>query len=202
MKVSEIINEQPYEHEGSMSFTVDTDLAKDFGTMSKKAIDRMYELLFTVHSDRGEEVLICKLKNHNTFFIRGMVKNDRGRFDTVYSFRAASAEPLQIVNVKGKPIREKRVFVQDEYRNLGIASKTYLWIIENGFYLISDQEHFSDSKMLWKKIAGSSQTKYNVFIYDYDKGLLGSYDETNDDKIWTQADDFKGFSVVLVLSAK
>lgn len=207
MKISEIINEQPYENDGSMSFTTDGSLADDFGVVTQRTLDLQYTFLFSAGTVRGKKVLIYKLKNQPNLLIRGLVKveepsNDTGKYDVVLSFKGIPSGRLKIQGIKGNPIQEKRVFILDDYRGRGITAQIYQWIIKNGYYLISDREHFSDSKHLWKKIARETQTKYNVFVYDIDKGLLGTYNETNDGDIWSRGDDNSGNYIVLVLSKR
>ena len=206
MKISEIINEQPYENDGSMSFTTDASLADDFGMLTKRTLDRQYTFLFSAGTTDGKKVPIYKLKNQPNLIIRGIIKiesgGDAGKYQVVLTFKGVQAERLKIPGIKGNPIQEKRIFILKDYRGNGITAQIYQWIIKNGYYLISDREHFSDSKHLWKKIARATQAKYNIFVYDVDKGLLGTYNETNDDEIWTRDEDNDGYYIVLVLSKR
>lgn len=64
---------------------------------------------------------------------------------------------------QGRLYSVKMIQIIDEYQRKGIGLAFYSFLIRNGYHLISDSEHSSKSKALWRKL----MTNHTLYLSDH-----------------------------------
>ena len=197
MKVSELIQEQPFSHDGDMS--KDGDIDKNLPQVAGKDLENsQYKLLFKIKAANGKDILMCKFKSDQVI-IRGLVKKNTGSYGVVYSFHTyPKADEIPNLKTTAVRIQEKNVFVAEEYRKQSLSTKVYTWLLDNGYCLISDVQHFAGTERLWRSLCEKAGTKYTAMVYNKETRVLQKYSPELEE-IWTYGQDYVGSDNVIIL---
>lgn len=197
MKVSELIQEQPFSHVGDMSKGGDID--KNLPQVAGKDLENsQYKLLFKIKAANGKDILMCKFKS-DQIIIRGLVKKNDGNYGVVYSFHTyPKADEIPDLKTAAVRIQEKNVFVAEEYRKQSLSTKVYTWLLDNGYCLISDIQHFAGTERLWRSLCEKAGAKYTAMVYNKETRVLQKY-SPDLEEIWTYDQDYDGADNVIIL---
>jgi hypothetical protein len=208
MKISEILTETPYHHDGVMA-------REKFGTSytSDVSLERLYQELGEIKAK--DDVVRLYLQNTKDNVI-GVIKREKPdtKVETnamIFTLRFKKRNTIDKMpaELKGHDILQvTKVSIDPSYEGVGIASLAYALLVAKGYVVISDSSQFTDGKMLWKKLAKEAKLKdYKVYIlddhYGFKKvgGKLVEYDASNIDNadIWTKGEDLSGEHILLVM---
>lgn len=211
MKLSDLL-EEPVIYDSGQHADKAIDLFQ-----SDRALIADFKPIFSMNTTLGNIRFLAKKHPENSL-IRGVVQDqdDIGRSVNRIIFQLKFKAKTSLINFpheidSGKCLQVNSVFISDDFRKLGIASRIYKFLTSAGFVIISDSSQYEDGKELWKKLVRDTvQGKYKIYVlddeYGFKKDAAGKpieYDGTNikDSEIWTSGDDFSGYHKLLVMKA-
>lgn len=211
MKIMRLL-EMPYEILGSMpkNEKEKEELSKST-TLSDFSLGREYIKIgatLPAHQDWG---LVTFYLGKNAQFLIGTIKvlvkitntKKEIRNKVIFSLNFKSHNTLEraIPEFENREILQvNRVRTHDDARGLGIAVSAYVNLAKHGFIVLSDNTQFTDGKMLWKSIIDEAELKnYKISIINVEKGIVGTFQDIDEDEIWTVDEDYSGERMLLAL---
>lgn len=204
MKISEILFEGPYSHDGDFTPSIRMD-----SYPSLEGLERENFYLGLLEKD-GEQYRfwLSKTKGKAEVTVDGV--NDIG-------------QPRQLVatNMRfhrhpaGLPVKNElqvhTVYTHPDFRNRQLAMVLYVVLCRYGYTVVSDFEHYDGGKALWKKMATEADARrFKVRIWSdadddwfrADDGSILEYNGANlsDDEVWHDLDGKMLPTTLMVLS--
>lgn len=211
MKIETLL-EMPYEIEGSMPRNnSEVEEVGKLTTVSDFTLGRTYTKIGSfLPADPNLGVVSFHLSKNGISlvgFVKVLVRINnldrevRNKAIFNLNFKPSNTLECEIPEFNGKRILQvNRVRTFDDFQGLGLATAAYIKLAKAGNVILSDSTQFTDGKMLWKKIINELDFhQYKIDVIDVERGIIGQYDSTNDDKIWTNGFDFSGERVLLAL---
>lgn len=207
-----MVTYQNYEILGSMpkNEKEQEELSKST-TLSDFSLGREYIKIgatLPAHQDWG---LVTFYLGKNTQFLIATIKvlvkitntKQEVRNKVIFSlnFKTDTTLECEIPEFENREILQvNRVRTYDDARGLGIAVAAYVNLAKRGFIVLSDNTQFTDGKMLWKSIINEAELKnYKISIINVEKGVVGTFQDVDEDKIWTVDEDYSGERMLLAL---
>jgi hypothetical protein len=186
--ISDKALERSYDKIGEMKRD---DLTVSFH-LSKKTYDKVIRATIPGIDQNGEE------KNEIIFRVFFKDKNNFVKYPE--SWKGQEDKVLQVSSA----------YINEKYKDLGIASKAYQFLVDKGYIVVSDCIQYKDGQELWRKLSRQSGKDYKVFIVDSTSGEIlcdenGNAIEYNsknliDDKIWSMEPDRKSITTLLFMN--
>lgn len=211
MKILDLL-EMPYEISGSMPKNSDEqETDTKLTTISDFTLNRGYTKIGSfLPAISGRGLVSFHMENTDHFVIgtvKVLVRINRSKTEvrnkSIFnlSFKASTTLECDIPDFKNRKILQvNRVRTAAENQGLGIAVAAYVNLAKSGFVVLSDSTQFTDGKMLWKSIINIAELKhYKIAIINVETGIIGSYDDIDESKIWTTEQDYSGERILLAL---
>lgn len=197
MKLSEFLGEMPYLYSGEMPRKeLHSDISISALRREYTAMGRIGTLPVYIDSHQSHVVVVD---------LTAEVRN--GRVPCILRLEFKGTHLIKFPHSFTKVVQVDREEVIPQRANNEIASSVYKMLVDVGYTLVSDIIQFEPAQALWKKIA--SDHTYTMYIADLEQGILPDVngndfiytgDNIDDNRIWSQAGDFSGYEIVLVLT--
>jgi hypothetical protein len=198
MKLSDVLTEMPYLHQGSMS------VPKSFAdTFSPHTITRQFTEILKI----GDITVFLEKDLRRVVGVNMTAEQPRYQLEFLLAFKE---EPTTIAGLNHRNvIQVDQVYLNKYARERTFSFQVYRRLVDLGFTVMSDSTQFEPAKGLWKKLAAESGANYSVTVADIDhgpfkdiNGVVIRYDGNNisDSEIWTTGSDFNGSFRVLIFS--
>lgn len=200
MKQREIIKEVPYYDPDAKITVPDMNpsidgMQRDNNLLGRENI-RGTLFYFWLNNSNQSAYVTIDFMNEN--------KLPRQKIITIVRFKIGSDLPIS------NSLQVNEVYTDESYRQLNLAGKLYLNIVNNGLIVISDLNHKKGGKGLWKALARDSiSSNYYVLVWDdgdsdWIKDNQGNpikytANNLNDEKIWH---DISAVSTTLLVLSK
>lgn len=115
---------------------------------------------------------------HNTIFCGDKTNNK------IISILDAPRTSIIEKYFKGHVVHEESIDICEEYKRKGITANFYYSIIKSKLSILSDYEHYIETKFLWKSL--SKKNGINIQIYKNHKLVDSDYDLVEDElNVWS-----------------
>lgn len=139
MRISEIIGETPYMHDGEYT---DRGEIATFKTISDGSLAREYSHLFDGSMSDGQQVRFYLLKtNHAVIGVSKTPDTPQDRNTIGFALRFKRTHTLVTVPPdvdSTKLLQVDSVFIDPLWKGQGVASRIYVELIKRGFAVVSD----------------------------------------------------------------